>query len=383
VSKLCLQIVERIAENIGQYEDKGRTPLSPYFEALANHLLSRSDAADYNERNLRACCFQALTTMIETSSSSEHAFLHSLLQENIRRLQVCVSSTGQTTEDDGRNVESQQLHCTAMLQPLIMILGDELGETAPHIVQLLLSVLDSKNALAAQEAFYALSTLGDSTDNAITPWLHTICERLDFFLGLVNETDAIRAAVACAGSLARNGKVAFLPYVEAVASKLIDALKSPELSRSVKPYAVAVFGDIASGVGIENIMTYIEPIVSILQNAAASGLSVRSHCLAHYNKLALFPTECHLQPEENDQEDFEYLIQLRIAVADAWTCVFQQFLPDDDDIPSRKAEIKAFAKSAAPFALRVLPFISDWLASQAEAADRSFELIKSLVALAG
>jgi importin subunit beta-1 len=69
------------------------------------------------------------------------------------------------------------------------------------------------------------------------------------------------------GDLCRGLESKITPLVQAYVEELMNALRSPELLRTVKPFAIEVFGDIATSVG-PAFQPFLEGVLLILNQAA-------------------------------------------------------------------------------------------------------------------
>lgn len=275
----ALQMISHIAEQMERFESDGQTPLSPYFRAFVEHLIQRADAEDHTEFNLRTNCYDALTSMIANSSVAEHEYMHTMLAEAVRRLEVSLRAVP-NTEDERRNFESQQIAAATLIHSIAVELDEAMRPTAEYIINLLMALLDSSNATATEEALNGLAAVANSVGDAFVPVLPTIIPKLLHRMTVLNEADVLKAAVFCLGTIVSNAGPSIQPFLTAIMDKLIEALRMPDYPRRAKVQAVTVFGDLATGMGTL-ISSFLEPILYILDRAASSELEVRACPLTH------------------------------------------------------------------------------------------------------
>lgn len=247
--------------------------------------------------------------MVSHASPAEHDFLLDTLKEVVGKLEASLTRAP-TTADEKLDLESQQITSAGLLHALIIYLDEEMVPFAPYLTRLLVSMLDSSKATAAEEALNCINSLAEAVGEAFADQLPSLMPKLIRCLTLVNETDVIYAAVVCAGGILRAAGSRMVDYIADVATTLLAALSSPDLASKVKPPAVAVFGDMATALGLSIDEAMLKEILHVVNQAAQTS------------------------PEE--LEDNHALVDLRLGVLEAWTSICQVFLPSSEDTAVQK-----------------------------------------------
>jgi importin subunit beta-1 len=269
-------IVHNLAPHMSDYElADGSTPLSPYFTVLVQSLIARADKDDWNEHKLRAVCYEAVTMMVsEAATEHEHPFLLMLLNEVGQRLTKAVNTTPMSM-DDKANLESQLNVLTALTQELVSELDDEVKPVAAGLVELLLRAMDAQHAAAAEQAFYAIGGIADAIGEDFAALLPAVLPKVMAGIANASHGKICEAAVWASGEITRSVGVHITPYSDTVVTALLDILKRVETTRESKTSALAVFGDVASAMGIE-VAKYVRGMMLMLDKAAATKPEVSS-----------------------------------------------------------------------------------------------------------
>ena len=257
------------------------SPLSPYFEQLISKLLALSDTPAWRTFKLRVNCFEAINGLITDGATElEHPFLMRLLEEAGRRLNVAVAAAsgghggGGASSDERANIDSQLVHLTALVQMLVTELDADVTPVAPQLVDLLLRAMDARASVTAENAMRAVGAIADAVSEAFSPMLPSVLPRMHACIVNVNEPDVCQAGLWACGEVVRNSGAAVQPHVEAIVITLLDILKKAETSRPAKAAALAVFGDIASSMGV-SVAKYIAGMMVMLDKAAKTEPEVR------------------------------------------------------------------------------------------------------------
>jgi importin subunit beta-1 len=274
-------IVHNMAPHMVDYELKdGSTPLTPYFQRLCEALIVRADRDDWEEHKLRTVCYEAVNMLVEGAvTEHEHPFLNSLLMEVGRRLTLAVNAAPAASPDERRNIESQLVLLAALTQALSGELDAEIAPVAPGLVELLMRAMDAHNAIAAENALYAIGSIADAVGESFKPMLPALMPKLQAAVTKVANTSVCEAGVWACGEIVRNAGSAVLPYIEGVINSLLELLKSAESPRRAKTTALAVFGDVATAMG-PAVHTYIRGMMLIIHRAAltTAEVSARGSC---------------------------------------------------------------------------------------------------------
>jgi hypothetical protein len=86
-------------------------------------------------------------------------------------------------------------------------------------------------------------------------------------LAALNLLQVCSAAIMAVSSLCQGLETKITPLVQSYVDELMNALRSSELLRTVKPFAISAFGDIATAVG-PAFQPFLEGVLLILNQAA-------------------------------------------------------------------------------------------------------------------
>lgn len=363
VAAKAAAVIRNLAGQVQRFEADGKTPLTPYFTALATALLERGDRPDWNEHKLRTACWEGVAALVsDASAEAEHPYLHTLLAEVGRRLTAAVTAPPPTTADAAEDLESRLVLLTAMLQDIVSELDEEVAPLAGSIGDLLIKVLSARKSFASESAFFALSALCDAVGEAFQPLLPA-CMPL-VMRGVTDvEHNSAYSAIMAAGVLIRCGP-AGVAYVDELVTEVLKALSNPEVPRNAKAAALAVFGDIAVAMGPQ-VSKFVAGIMGMLGRAAGT------------------------DRESDDEDDIDYLRELRNAVLEAWSGLLQAFLPEAGASKAEKEALLAQAAVMAPYLDPMMVVLKRWLDELKEAveeelmSEEDFVMLKNIFGVIG
>jgi len=158
-----------------------------------------------------------------------------------------------------------------------------------------------------EEALMAVGALADAMESEFVKYLPHVKDFV--LLGLRNweQYEVCAVAVGVVGDLARSVQKAIMAYADDIVTQLLNALRSGELDKSVKPRILSVFGDLAMALGGE-FERYLAEVMVMLHQAAQSSLQ--------------------LQVPPDDYDTLEWVVSLRESIFEAYTGVLQGLRAD-------------------------------------------------------
>lgn len=288
------------------YEDVGSSsPLTPYFQEIAQSLLTVTHREDAGEARLRTAAYETLNEVVRCSTDETAPLVLQLVPVIMMELHKTLESSH--ISPDGKQGELQGLLC-GCLQVIIQKLGSSeptravLLQYADQIMQLFLGVFACSSATVHEEAMLGIGALAYVTGTEFVKYMNEFYKYLEMGLQNFEEYQVCAVTVGVVGDLCRALEDRILPYCDGIMTQLLKDLSSNQLHRSVKPPIFSCFGDIALAIG-ENFEKYLMYAMPMLQSAAE--LSART--------------------AGADDEMLEYTNLLRNGILEAYSGILQGF----------------------------------------------------------
>lgn len=220
-----------------------------------------------------------------------------LLPHVVARLERSLSTRVVSTDDKREQDSLRGLLC-GCLQHITQRLSEGVAPYADAMMNALLHVFDTKNAVALEEALMAIGALANALERDFVPHLERVKPFLMGSLANWQEADVCKVAAGVLSDVARACENAILPHCNDFVGVLLKCLEDPTVHRSVKPPVLGAFADIALAIG-GDFAVYLMPVVKMLDGAG------------------------RFTVEDPDEDLIDYICQLRTSVLDGYTGIVQ------------------------------------------------------------
>mmetsp|Transcript_46956 Transcript_46956/g.121168 ORF Transcript_46956/g.121168 Transcript_46956/m.121168 type:complete len:386 (-) Transcript_46956:4337-5494(-) len=258
-----------------------------YITQIVQNLLSASDRGDAHMKNLRNSCYEAVAYFIQCANEDAIALIEGLFEGFISRLQHAVVMVVQNQSDRDHQFQIQEQLCNIIQTAVYKVRPEVVARNADLIMELVVQVLQGRNGEIAEEALLCggavASALGSDFGKYVERFVPFVLKGLEE----VRSGDVVAVAVGVTSEMF-NAKAGMNEAIlSEVCKRLASALQSIDLWREVKgvsrifPSSICAsfshqaifttFGDIAMAVE-GSFMQYVQPLFSIMENAARSSL---------------------------------------------------------------------------------------------------------------
>eukprot|EP00871_Galdieria_phlegrea_P004807 jgi/Galph1/5327/GphlegSOOS_G3958.1 len=297
-----------IAETFESEHDASHSDIDPYAKRMIETLLEVATREDSSEHHLRASCYEAFASVIQTVSTSNRDVIFQCIPLLLSRLESTFQLEISSMEARNEQAETQGLLCAA-LQSIIHRIRKEVEQFGDRMMQAFLFVLSSSSSSSEhEEALMAIGGLADALGEGFNKYMPHFAPFLNMSLRNWDQVDVCKIAVGVVSDVCRAIERAVLPYSDEIVMHLLTALGSPELDRSVKPPIITCFGDLALAI-CGSFERYFSHIMPILQQAAQASLS--------------------LEIAEDDFDTQDWVIELRESILQTFTAIIQGLRTDD------------------------------------------------------
>eukprot|EP01103_Thecamoeba_quadrilineata_P017548 TRINITY_DN6286_c0_g1_i1.p1 TRINITY_DN6286_c0_g1~~TRINITY_DN6286_c0_g1_i1.p1 ORF type:complete len:859 (+),score=168.64 TRINITY_DN6286_c0_g1_i1:38-2578(+) len=296
------------------------SPLSVFFQAAVQTLLSVTERPDATENNLRSSAYEAVNAFIQSAPNDCLPFMGQLIQFFLERLHKTFT-TQTVSQDEKEELNEQRAMICGSLYHIIQRLGSEIKPFADAIMSGYLQVLSVKCTSVHEETLIGIGALANAMETEFEKYLSSFLPFLLFGLRNWQEYEICSISVGVVGDVARAVHNKMIPYTDEIINALLEDLKNPELNRNVKPPILSAFGDIALALG-GAFEKYHEIVVTVLHAASATPLT-----------------------DKNDEDLIDYLNALRESIFDAYTGILQGLKADE-----KAVLMLEFAKPIVDFA---------------------------------
>ncbi|PVU97545.1 hypothetical protein BB561_000469 [Smittium simulii] len=273
VSNCCWALMN-LSEQLGG-ESSDTYPLSPYIEHIITALMQVTESGP-DEGNSRASAYEAMATIVATSSNDTFPVMARLGVATLDRLEATLTAYTQVVgHDDQMLLLELQSNLLGVLTSIIRLLGASFAEVADRCMTILLQLLtnnSSTNSGVAEDVFLATSALIGAINSDFARYLEPFIPFLYSALQNFAEYQLNSIAVGIIGDICRAFGSDVTPYCDQFMSTLLLNIESDQLNRDVKPVILSCFGDIALAIA-SNFTNYLEVTLRVL--AAACNMSAQ------------------------------------------------------------------------------------------------------------
>lgn len=260
---------------------RATSQLSPFLPDLVRALFGA--AASTNEKNLRLATFEALYELIRYSPENCYESVIQSTTESLSRLEASLlQSASMASPEALMALADTQSSFLSLLQACIDVLQPkDVAQISDRIMEVLLKLLadtpTGKTSAVKEDAMLTVSRLVTSLGPSSEKYVQHLLGHVINGLQNVDEHQVCQACVGVAGDLARELEGKILAYCDQLMASLLRAVQDERLNRDVKSGILAVFADIAMGIG-DNFKKYYESTAQTLQEAAQITMIDTSTC---------------------------------------------------------------------------------------------------------
>ncbi|EDV26853.1 uncharacterized protein TRIADDRAFT_54185 [Trichoplax adhaerens] len=262
--------------------------LSPYYNAIVDHLLKTTTRQEANSSNLRSAAYESLMELIKNSAKDCYPTIQLVANEIMQRLQAVLSMEGTVqSADRSQFVDLQCLLCATLQSVLRRIQPSDVSQWCDSIMKILLLMFNSstgRTGTIQEDALMTVGTLVEVTGINFMIYMDSFKPFLLMGLKNVMEHQVCLAAVGIVSDLCRAFGHNFVPHADEIMSILIKNLGDASLDRSVKPHIFSTIGDIAMAIE-GNFKVYLEIVFGILHQASQTEVKKEDFDLIDYLNL--------------------------------------------------------------------------------------------------
>ncbi len=291
-------------------DDIPSNELSKYVSVVIPRLLECANRQDAGEQSLRNDCYEAVSSLVEASAPDVRPVVLDLLKHICKRIQLACNSYGSVNKEELDNI----LNCACQtLMAISQKLGEEIKPFADDVIVVCMNVLRTPNPLAQGDALMIIGLIAETIEKDFAKHMNNFFPFLVAGLSNYEAYEVCKAASVVVGDICRALGADVFPFCDKFVELLLNNLKHPDLNQSVKPPSISSIGDIAHAINAQ-FDRYIIPVMDLLRDA--SGYQV---------------------PDPDDEDQIEYLNQLRESILEAYVGIIQSF-EDSETQPGQKAQ---------------------------------------------
>ncbi|XP_057303593.1 importin subunit beta-1-like [Hydractinia symbiolongicarpus] len=298
-------------------DEPATTVLSKKFEAIVNKIIITGDRSDAHLNNLRSSAYEAVMELVKNSPKDVYPVIGMLIMSILAKMDAItkMEKSGGQVGDHSQHNDFKSLLCAALQATLRKLKKEDTLKIADNCMSALLEMLNMSKVGGVQEdAFMAVGTLVECIGENFNKYFKVFKPFL--IQGLQNraEYQVCISAIGVVGDLCRGIGGEIAPFCDEIMQSCIENLADNTVHRSVKPYVLSLFGDIALAVGA-NFKKYAEVVLATLCQAAA------------------------VEVDKNDYDMVDYLNELRDACLEAFTGIIQGLKGEDENNVSPDVEV--------------------------------------------
>ncbi|CAH0389883.1 unnamed protein product [Bemisia tabaci] len=324
---------------------EGETPdtycLSQFFNFIVEQLLATTDRSDGSQSNLRSAAYEALMEMIKSSPKDCYATVQRTMIIFLERLNTVLQMSIQNKQNKAQYNDLESLLCASLQATLRKMTAEDVPQISDSVMTTLLQIFSTsthESGGVQQDALMAVSTLVEMLGEGFLKYMDAFKPYL--CLGLKNhaEHEVCGAAVGLVSDICRALKIKILPYCDEMMTLLLENLSDTTVDRSIKPQILAVFGDIAIGIG-PHFRKYLDVVLQTLIHAT------------------------QVEVDRNNYDMLEYLNELRENVLETYTGIIQGLKGESTGPYEENADLVALEAH--------VPYIASFITMVAQDQERS------------
>jgi importin subunit beta-1 len=292
----CCWALMNLAERFAGEPGAQTNPITPHFNQSVHNLLTVTARPDCDTQ-VRTAAYEVLNVFVQSSANESLHAIGELSQVILKRLEETVPLQSQVVSvEDKITLEDMQTSLCTVLQAVISRLDKEIAPLGDRIMSILLQILSSvnKGSTVPEGVFAAISALANAMEEEFVKYMDAFSPFLFNALENQEEPALCSMAIGLVSDITRSLGERSQPYCDHFMNRLLNNLRSVNLSNQFKPAILQCFGDIAHAIG-GHFETYLSVVAQVLQQAATVTAS-----------------------PDGPYEVYDYVISLREGIMDAW-----------------------------------------------------------------
>ena len=243
------------------------TPLSPYYQGLVQALLQAAAGA------ARPGAYNALCDVVQAAAEADAATLGALLPHMLQLVGAATAAPAPNPEAAQAKADVQGVMCgvlmviTHRLRRLGAPHDGPLKQHADAMMATYLAVCTCRAGTVHGDALQSIGALADACGADFEKYMPALWPVLELGLRNFAEYEVCAVAVEVVGDVCRALDAKLQPFADRIMMALLTDLASNELSATVKPAIIAVFGDVALALGAL-FEPYLANVLGMLAGAA-------------------------------------------------------------------------------------------------------------------
>lgn len=290
--------IHNLAETFMADADASTGALTNYTEVILRELLNASGRDDASEGHLRVSAYEALNMIFRAAAGDSLGHISSCVPVLLEKLEQSIQAGTQAfTEDDAMEIaELQGLLCSALTTATQKL--RDVGDFADRLMTCYMKVLTSRRSgSVAEEALLAGASVADALQEHFLTYLPHFMPVVIEAMKDHEQTTLCSVAVGVVGDLSRSMGKLLRPYTKDIMIRLLDALQSDVLEKTVKPPILSCLGDLALGIK-GGYAEYVSEVMPRLKQAAERSIDMKV--------------------ESDDYDAQEFLVTLKEAIFEGY-----------------------------------------------------------------
>ena len=245
--------------------------MSQFYPDILTSLMRLSDKPT-NDNNSRSAAYQTISAFCSSASKDRFQVVHEVAMEMINRQERYLAAQNQLVgADDRQNWNNVQSSICTVIQAAVHRTPQSLLPLSDRIMTNLANIIQSPNrgAGVVEDAFSVVGELAGSLESGFVKYIEPFSGFLYAALEALDDSHVTQAGVYLVSDISRSVNEAMTPYAEQLLQHIVNILRSPVVSRDVKPSAITAIGEIAMAIG-SGFVPYLGLIMEILSQAGAT-----------------------------------------------------------------------------------------------------------------
>lgn len=268
----------------GLGEDAPDTSLmSSFYPNVLTALMPLSDKPT-NDNNSRSAAYQTISAFCSSAPKDMFQVIHEVAMEMLNRQERYLAAQNQLVgADDRQNWNNVQSSICTVIQAVVHRTPQSILPVADRIMTNLANIIQSPNrgAGVVEDAFAVVGELAGALESGFVKYLEPFSGFLFASLEALDDSHVTQAGVYLVSDISRSVNEALAPYTESLLQLIVGILRSPVVSRDVKPSAITAIGEIAMAVG-SGFVPYLNLIMEMLSQAGATSAQSNDMALVEF-----------------------------------------------------------------------------------------------------
>lgn len=349
---ICFAI-HNVADRFANEADQETGSLTQYIRPLTECLMQTADRDDAGEANLRVSAYESINALFRSVSMDGVPYIYDCVPMLLNKLQTALRSRPQALNNDEVNetMEHQGLLCGALTTATNRLNEDQIRPNADAMMEAYIHTMMTPGSPASfEDAFLGVGAMAYTMKMEFIKYMPRVMQILENTLSNLTSHQVFGVAVGVTGEVCRALDQDLTQFSEPIVHRLLDALSSTTLDRSVKPSIINTFGDIAISMK-GNFHIYLVRVMECLRQAAESSVTLQ------------------VAPDDYDTQD--WIQMLRESVLEAFVCIVSGLKDDGRQ------------EMLTPQAEWVLRFCEIMVETPPEGTSVGDEMVRQIIALLG